>query len=331
MIGSGSQRLASSFSDRRTSETELAIMRIVVTGASGQLGSYLLDDLKGSVHEIVGWSGRTADSRGRVGILPVELTDHAAVARALEDANPDLVIHSAAVSSAEVARRDPRRSEAVNVGATRFLSEWAAHHDRRLIYTSTDLVFDGSRSWYCEDDPAHPIGVYGQTKHAAEHFVLDVPRGLVVRLSLLYGPSRSGRDGYFDRTTAALKTGTPQAFFSDEHRTPLDYRAAARVLVRLAESDALGVVHVGGPERLSRFDLMRRAAPALGIDPLLIKPNRRADVSLPEPRPADLSLDCTRLRSLFPDLVLPPIEDALAPASGHSTEIENATYFRQHN
>jgi dTDP-4-dehydrorhamnose reductase len=288
-------------------------MRIVVTGASGQLGSYLIDRLFERSHEIVAWSGRTTEARSGITLRPVELTDRGAVASALADAAPDVVIHAAAVSSADAAYRDPPRSHAVNVLATQVLSKWAATHDRRLVYTSTDLVFDGSKSWYREDDPAHPISVYGRTKHAAERFVLDVPRGLVARLSLLYGPSRSGRQGFFDRTMSALRAGTPQAFFTDEHRTPLDYVTAARALVRLAEAETLGTIHLGGPERLSRFELMSRAAAALGIDPTLVRPNRRADVPFAEPRPADLSLDSSRLTRLFNDLACPQVENALAP------------------
>ena len=142
--------------------------------------------------------------------------------------------------------------------------------------------------------------------------MLDVPRGLVARLSLLYGPSRSGREGFFDRTISALRAGEPQAFFTDEHRTPLDYATAARALVRLAESETLGTIHLGGPERLSRFELMSRAAGAMGIDPTLVKPNRRADVPFAEPRPADLSLDSSRLNRLFVDLAFPQVENALA-------------------
>jgi dTDP-4-dehydrorhamnose reductase len=288
-------------------------MRIVVTGASGQLGSYLIDRLIEGPHEVVGWSREARPGRSRIPLRPVELTDVHAIARALEVADPHVVLHAAAVSSIEAARRDPERSKAVNVGATQFLSQWAARHDRRLVYTSTDLVFDGSKAWYREEDPAGPIVVYGQTKHSAERYVLAAPRGLVARLSLLYGPSRSGREAYFDRTTAALRAGTPQAFFTDEYRTPLDYATASGILVRLVESETSGLIHVGGPERLSRFELMRRAAQALGIDPLLVKPSRRADAPLPEPRPADLSLDSSRLSRVFPDLVHPRVEDALAP------------------
>jgi dTDP-4-dehydrorhamnose reductase len=315
MIGSGSRLLASTFSDRRTRKTELAIMRIVVTGASGQVGSYLIDTLTRGPFDIVAWSSQRSIARGEVPVRPVDLTDHRAVAAALTDADPDVLIHLAAVSSTDAARQDPRRCEALNIEATRFLAEWAAKRDRRLIYTSTDLVFDGLGSWYREDDPARPMTVYGQSKHAAERFVLDVPAGLVARLSLLYGPSRSGKDGYFDRATAALRAGTPQAFFADEHRTPLDYASASMILARLALSEARGLLHLGGPERLSRFELMRRAGTALGIDSDLVKSNHRSDAPSAEPRPADVSLDSSRLGQLFPDLECPRVEDALAVMS----------------
>jgi dTDP-4-dehydrorhamnose reductase len=287
-------------------------MRIVVTGASGQLGSYVIDRLKGGSHEIDAWSGGTTEARRGIELRPVELTDRVAVLRALADADPDAVIHAAAISSTLAAHRDPARSEAVNVDTTQLLASWATEHDRRLVYTSTDLVFDGQKSWYKEDDPAHPLLVYGQTKYAAERFVVAAPRGLVARLSLLYGPSRSRRQGFFDHALASLRAGIPQAFFTDEYRTPVDYSTAANLLIRLTESETTGTIHLGGPERLSRFELMSRAATALDIDPVLVLPNRRADVASPEPRPADVSLDSSRLHRDFNDLACSRVENALA-------------------
>jgi len=288
-------------------------MRIVVTGASGQLGSYLIDRLSGGPHEVVGWSGRAQQLRGDFTLEPVDLTDSVAVAAALEKTDPDVVIHLAAISSTEAARREPELAEAVNVAGTRRLADWAARHDRRLLYTSTDLVFDGSKAWNTEDDPARPILEYGRTKHDAEPAVLATSRGLVARVGLLYGPSRSGKAGYFDRAFASMRAGTPQSFFTDEFRTPLDFNTASAILVRLAESESTGLIHVGGPERLSRFDLARRAAAAvLEVDPSVVRANRRADLPSAEPRPADVSLDSSRLRRLFPDFVFPGVEDAFA-------------------
>lgn len=101
-------------------------------------------------------------------------------------------------------------------------------------------------------------------------------------------------------------------FFSeDEFRTPLDYATAARILVRLVEIPAAGVLHIAGRERVSRYELMQRAARVLGLDANLVRANRRQDANLAEPRPADVSLDTSRLASLCPDLERPSIEEAL--------------------
>ncbi len=228
-----------------------------------------------------------------------------------------MIIHAAAISSADAVLRDREHAWNLNVRATEFLADWARQNARRILFASTDLVFDGSRSWYREDDPPAPGTEYGRTKLAAEPAILATPRGLVVRFSLLYGPSRIARLAYFDQALADLGRGAARSFFEDEFRTPLDYATAASILRRLAESGATGIVHAGGRERVSRFELMRRSAAAIGIDPEHVKANRRADAPSREPRPADVSLDTSRLRSLLPDLLLPTIEAALAAAQAH--------------
>lgn len=286
-------------------------MRILLTGASGQLGAYLIASLNtNDRHELIAWSGQTGGDRGGVPLQAVDLADLHAIRRGLDAADPDAVIHAAAISSARDCFDDPDRAVLVNRGATRRIAAWCRRKGRRLVFTSTDLVFDGSKPWNDEEDPARPILTYGRTKRAAEPVVLAVPRGLVVRLSLLYGPSRSGRASYFDQTLNALRRGEPRSFFEDEFRTPLDLPSAAAILTRLVESDAKGLVHVAGLERVSRFDLMRRVAAALGLDPALVLPNRQCDVPSPEPRPADVSLATARLVSLLPDFPRPTIEDA---------------------
>jgi dTDP-4-dehydrorhamnose reductase len=286
-------------------------MRVVLTGASGQLGAYLIEPLRAGGHVVVAWSGQIAAQRLGVELLPVDLTDAEAMRRALAAADPDVVVHAAALSRADDVRRDPARGRAVNVEATGRLADWCAARGRRLVYTSTDLVFAGSRAWNREDDPAEPTVEYGRTKRGGEPAVLAIPRGLVVRLSLLYGPTRANRPVFYDNAVAALGRGEPQTFFEDEFRTPLDLATAAGALARLAGAEARGLVHLAGRERMSRFVLMRRVAEALGLDPALVRANRLADAAEPEPRPADVSLDTERLTALLPNLVRPSVEEAV--------------------
>ena len=287
-------------------------MRILLTGASGQLGAYLIKRLVGSTHEVVAWSGTEIGHRQGVALNPVDLTDAEATDRALTAANPAAIIHAAARSEAESVRLDPELAHAINVEATGRIADWCDRHGRRLIFTSTDLVFDGSRAWNRETDPADPILAYGRTKKEAEPAVLATPGGVVSRVCLLFGPSLCGRPYFFDRAIEAIRKGQPRSFFEDEYRTPLDLATAAEILIKLAESDVSGLYHVAGPERVSRFELMRRAASTLHLDTSLVLPNRRADANLPEPRPADVSLDTTKLAAAFPDLRRPSIEEVLS-------------------
>lgn len=286
-------------------------MRVVLTGSSGQLGAYVMERLVAEGHDVSAWSGGERGDRSGCELHPVDLTDSAATEQALSRDDPEVIIHLAALSSIEEVRLDPARARAINIGATERLARWCESRDLRLLYTSTDLVFDGTRAWNREEDPAEPTVAYGRTKLEAEAEVRTVPRGLVARLSLLYGLSRSGRASYFDQMAAALRRGEPQTFFEDECRTPLHLATAAEALIRLAESDMAGRVHVGGRERLSRFELARRAAIALGFDPALVRANRLRDVNFAEPRPADVSLDTSRLAAILPNLVRPSVEESL--------------------
>jgi dTDP-4-dehydrorhamnose reductase len=266
-----------------------------------------------AAHDVVGWSRRDGEkaAAGQCHRL-VDLCDRVAVATGLRAVDPDVLIHLGAISSADEVGRDPRTAWEVNVEATRRLAEWAEGNDRRLIFASTDLVFDGTKCWYREDDSPRPVLEYGRTKRAAELAVGEERRNLTVRLSLLYGNAPPGREGFFDRAIASLRAGVPQAFFNDEYRTPLDYATAARAFAEFAESQLSGTIHLGGRERLSRFELMQRAASALGIDPGQVRPSSLTAQHTAEPRPADVSLDTARLRTLFPELTIPTIETALA-------------------
>jgi dTDP-4-dehydrorhamnose reductase len=297
--------------DSLENNREIVKMRVLVTGASGQLGSYVLDSLAATDHDVTAWSSSEAGFRGQIGLRPVDITS-SLLKESLRKCDPEVVIHLAAMSTAEGVRLDPAGGQKVNVEATARIAAWCAREDRGLVFTSTDLVFPGTRAWNAETDLPEPVLAYGRTKAEAERFVRAVPKGLVARVALLFGASKSGKDGYFDRTMGAIRRGEVQTLFVDEFRTPLHLKIAAQALVRLAEEGATGVVHVAGRERMSRFDLISRAAATLGIDPSLVKGNRQSEARFAEPRPADVSLETKRWDELIPDVLRPALEDCLS-------------------
>src|SRR5438876_2163063 len=180
-------------------------MRWLVTGASGQLGGYLLWHLRDGGEEVVAWSGSVSGEVSGVPLRIVDLTDAAATASAFRDAKPQAVIHAAALARVDECYRDPKRARRVNTDATGRLAELATEAGARFVYISTDLVFDGERAPYRESDPPQPLSVYGHTKADGETAALATPRSVVARVSLLFGPTLTGRPGFFDGLVAALR------------------------------------------------------------------------------------------------------------------------------
>ena len=170
------------------------------------------------------------------------------------------------------------------------------------MFTSTDMVFDGRSAPYNEESETCPLSEYGRTKARAEDCVLRNRDSAVVRLPLMYGFPRSRRTTTFSNQVAALRSGQPLRLFDDEFRTPVWLADAAVAIVSLAESDFSGIVHVAGPERLSRFDMGKQMAELMGIDAPNIDRVSRFSVDASEPRPEDLSLDGSKFASLFPNL-----------------------------
>src|SRR5579872_5126131 len=143
-------------------------MRLLLTGAGGQLGAYLLHELRNTRIHLTAWSGsRTGDVLG-VPLRPVNLTDRDAVCAAFRDARPDVVLHAAALARVADCHRDPAHAFRVNAAGTAILAELADDAGARLVHVSTDLVFDGEAAPYRETDAPTPLSVYGRTKAAGE-------------------------------------------------------------------------------------------------------------------------------------------------------------------
>jgi dTDP-4-dehydrorhamnose reductase len=285
--------------------------RLLITGASGLLGSDLLREA--GADGIVAWSGTREGEYSGVRLRPVDLGDPAAIAGAFAEARPGVIIHAGAMARVGDCLQDPDRARRVNALATHTLAGLAREAGARLVYVSTDLAFDGETGRYTEDDPPSPLSVYARSKVEGEQAALACPGAAVVRVSLLYGPSLTGTPSSFDQQVSALREGRPLRLFADEWRTPLYLGTAARALLELAGSDVPGVWHLGGPERLSRYEMGVRTAEVLGLDPGAVVATAREEHGAGggEPRPRDVSLDSGRWRARFPEVPWPTLAEVL--------------------
>ncbi len=288
-----------------------ALGRILVTGASGQLGSYLLRELRSRDLSATAWNHRPNVELFGYRCQNVDLCEVDEVVTAFREAKPDVVIHAGAMSGVGDCFRNPTQARRTNTTATRLLAELAARQPARLVYVSTDLVFDGAKQWYSEIDCPAPLSVYGHTKAGAERAVLDQQQHLVLRISLLFGPSINQRPSFFEQQIQALRDGATCKLFDDEWRTPLSLNVAAQGLLAAAAADVSGILHLGGAERMSRLEMGQRLACALGKDERLCQALSRTDVTAAEPRPCDTSLACKRWDETIRDFQRPSYEESL--------------------
>ncbi|MFQ5429164.1 MAG: SDR family oxidoreductase [Phycisphaerae bacterium] len=269
------------------------------TGAGGQFGSVLLRELLRRGESVLGLRSPRGPKPAEGLTVAIDITDRAEMARAVRTARPHTIVHAAAVTNVTTAFEQPGLAQRTNVAATEHLVELAAELNARLVYLSTDMVFDGTAAPYSESDPPAPLSVYGRTKAEAEWCVGAYDHGLIVRPPLMYGQPCAPRETTFLKQLDSIRQGRPLRLFEDEYRSPIDLGDAARACLAAARSDLSGILHIAGPQRLSRLEMGRIMAKALGRSDACIIPVRRGDVAFPEPRPADLCLACDRYTGTF--------------------------------
>ncbi len=287
-------------------------MRILVTGASGFLGASLARQAVRRGWDVLGTHHSRPRSLPGFSTRPLDLEDTPGLKALVRDFRPQCVAHAAAVSKPDDCARDPERCRRVQVEATRLLAREAAALKARFLYTSSDLVYDGSREWVDETGPARPLGAYGRSKLEAEEAVLGTP-GLdacVLRISLIFGWSAGGARCFVEDWIESLRQGRPFSAFADQYRCPLWVEDAAASLLDLAVSPATGIFHLAGPERLSRLEFARMLCRVFGFDQGLVRPGSVKDAAFLDPRPLSLGLKTGRLISA---LARPPLgpEEAL--------------------
>lgn len=262
--------------------------RLLITGASGFLGWHLARAAQ-ATWQVEGTYHRHAPPLPGVKLHCIDLTAAIALNDWLAQVAPAAVIHTAALSQPNRCEQEPDLSYKVNVEATRALAQFCGSRHIPFVFTSTDQVFDGQAAPYDETSLPSPISVYGRHKAEAEAIIQAAhPNAVICRLPLLYGPPSPTAECFLQGFLRTLGAGQPLHLFTDEFRTPVYVEDAAAGLL-LALEKATGLLHLGGPDRSSRYDFGLRLAEVFGFDKRLLVPSQQADVVMPAPRPADMS------------------------------------------
>lgn len=285
--------------------------RLLITGIAGFLGQHLARVVHGAGYKVVGVVRSTRSTPDMAACVRTDLAEPGAARDVVEQVSPDAVVHCAANARTNDCERFPEIAERDNVLATDLLARACADHPTPipLVVCSTDLVFDGQRpgGMYDEDDEPNPINVYGRSKLAMERRLREMgSHAVIARLPLLFGPpATDDAPGCFlSAWVEHLRKREELLLFTDEWRTPLSARDAARGLLACLEHGQPGeMYHVPGAERVDRLELGRRfarfAAEPLRFDAGLMRPGVQADVPMAAPRARDVSLNGSRAKSVL--------------------------------
>ena len=272
-------------------------VKILVTGAAGQLGRELVDVATGAGHDVF------AASRAELDVTKPEVV-RAVVLRE----QPAVIVHAAAWTAVDACESDHEKAMLHNGAATRFVVDAAREVGARVIYISTDYVFDGTKPTpYVEADVPNPQSVYGVSKLAGEQAV-DTSIDTVVRISWVCGFHGANMVKTILRIAAQQDT---LKFVDDQVGCPTFADDAAAMITRLATEARPGIWHVTNQGAVSWYEFTREVLRAAGHDPARVKPVRTRDLvpARPAPRPANSVLDNAALRtagiSLLDDFRVP--------------------------
>lgn len=271
--------------------------RLLITGGSGFLGGNLAANAPAHWETFATYNSSPVRSGGAVRWLQLDVTNIEVVEKTIDSIKPEVMIHAAAITDSGICERHSEAAWETNVKGTENVAYAAERVGAKLVYTSTDMVFGRGREFSAEDDPPSPTTVYSSSKAAAEKIVIAASsKHVVARICLSYGRSANSAQCFTERIIENLDRGIPAKLFVDEYRTPIYVRDLCRILLEFSRrEDLTGLFHVGGPDRLSRYEFGLKICRVFAFSSNLLIPVSVDDIPFDYDRPRDCSLSIENL------------------------------------
>lgn len=272
--------------------------RVLITGGSGLLALNWACAMRDRWNVVLGThqhSVRLAHTNS----YQLDLDDPAQLAQQFAQLAPDLVVHTAGLTSVDRCEEDRQLARQVNAEIARNVAHAAANRDIRLIHVSTDQLYAGDRSYYSESDRPEPLNEYGRTKALAEEWVLAAnPNSLIVRTNFFCW-GHASRQSFSDWLIYSFRGGNALTLFDDVYFTPILADTLALASHELVEQGVSGIVNIVGDPRVSKYEFALLLCEEFRLSPALILRGQLAHAHLAARRPLDMSLDNGRARRIL--------------------------------
>ncbi len=276
--------------------------KVLLTGASGFLGWNFCKQVS-TDYELVGTYFRNKPVDIDINWVKINLLNTPEISKLIDRIKPDIVVHLAAITKPAFCEEHPALSHHINVYTAVAVAEATEKVGIPMIFSSTDLVFNGNSGPYSEDDFSYPLSQYGLQKQMAEESLLgDYAHVFVARLPLLFGEAPPYTSNFYTQTIKNLQEGESIRAFVDEYRTMISANVASTWLQKLIdyaldttplEEEKQYLLHLGGSESCSRYEFALMMAKEFGLDKQWIVPTMQKELDLVPARPPDVSLDST--------------------------------------
>jgi dTDP-4-dehydrorhamnose reductase len=268
-------------------------MRVLITGGSGTLGSSLAYELAGR-YDVVATYNVNPIKIEKCKTLRLDITNRENVLKKVKKLAPEVIVHTAALVGVAACQKNPDLAWKLNVEGTRNLKDASKEIDARIIYISTDYVFDGNKGNYSETDEANPLTVYGKTKLEGEKILGE--EDTIFRTCIYGWNIISNRPNFATWLIGELENKKNVTIFTNQYNSPMLTNNCAEAIKYAIENEICGLYNIAGSEKASKYDFAITLADIFGFDKGFILPTKLEDPS----RPKDTSLDITKAKREFP-------------------------------
>ncbi len=271
-------------------------MKVLVIGGSGLLGKKLRDILIEHNYDVYTtyYHAHPTDIEEQ---YQLDITQKKDVDSVIKKISPDVIVHAAALTNVDECEIHKDLADNINIQGTKNIAETVEKIGSKLLYVSTDYVFNGTKGLYAEEDLVHPINYYGLSKLKGEEVVKSIlDEYLIVRPSVIYGASNEKNFAMW--IVENLQRQNRIRIVNDQYVSPTLTTDLSEQIVALLKHDAQGVFHTAGGERINRYAFSQIVADVFQLDKTLIEAISVKDMNWVAQRPNDSSLDVTKVTRL---------------------------------
>jgi len=294
--------------------------KILITGASGLLGFNLSSMLfRLGFQSILGQYCNNHQIFEYIDGIKLDLVNTKEVINVIQKFTPDIIIHCAAMTNVDQCQQYPKEAFDSNVAACKNIIAAVAKLESKIIYLSTDQLWEGLKAFVTEKTVPHPINIYGESKLAGERVIASYTNHIILRTNF-FGGDLPWRQSFIGWLESNFKSNNFFNAFDDIYFTPIGLPILANIIINIMFSNKVGTFHVGGSERLSKYEFAEKYAAFKNYNTNLIQRASAVNHPFLAKRPKDMSLNSSKIAEKL-NIVLPNIQESFEALSNYSNII----------